>query len=91
MCKKESENLDHIFITCEFTQDLRNKVGILIQWQLTHDSIKSICKGICLINQKYAEGVITFILILVHLCSIWPERNQIIFKDKGKISWRDLG
>ena len=40
--QKEVEN--RIFISCETAQELWNKAGILIDWQNTHDNVKSLCK-----------------------------------------------
>lgn len=93
LCKKHNESTNHIFLSCTTTAFVWNKMASEIGWHNNHVTIDSLCKDLLLIKQTSNKKIITFNLAAAILWTLWVERNNIIFSNKGRNYnqlWEDM-
>ena len=93
LCKRHSEEIDHIFIDCHTAKILWNKLEGLLGWKNQQQNVVSLCSFLCSIKQRNKRGIIFFNTIASVLWILWLERNNRIFKGKEKSTidlWEDI-
>ena len=89
LCKNHLKNIDHLFITCPYSQDLWKKTFDTLKWRYVITNLAALCKDLYSIKSDNRKRTITFNTIDVTLWVIWLERNKRIFKGLKRTSMED--
>lgn len=85
LCKKDTEDLEHLFFSCEFSEGVWNKVKVLAAIQRSmvkwYDIIQDLTNSH---NGNNIWSVVKRLILAASVYCIWNERNCMIFRDESK-------